>query len=202
LRVAFSAARARSALLGRADSRLANLDAALRLAAENNIVNALEFLLDLGVSPNPEQPEGESTPLMLACARGGRAARLLLERGAQPNPPGRALRPSGSALHVAIFSRHDDLVGPLIAAGADVRFARKSDGNTPLHCAADDGQSIVVQQLLAAGADVMVENSNGATPLAIVEQRFLREASRYASVRLALREANSLARSKQAGNAP
>jgi ankyrin repeat protein len=201
LRVALSAARVRSALLGKADSRLANLDAALRLAAENNIVNALEFLLDLGVSPNPEQSDGERTPLMSACERGGRAALLLLERGAHPNPPGWALRPSGSALHAAISSRHDDLVGPLIASGADVNFARKSDGNTPLHCAADDGRAIVVKQLLAAGADVLVENSNGDGALDIVEQRFLREASRYASVRLVLREAKRLAhaRSKQAG---
>ena len=77
-------------------------------------------------------------PLHLAAYFGQlEAARLLLERGADPN----AVAVNNSRvtpLHSAVSARHRDLAGLLLALGASANAVQKG-GWTPLHAAANDG---------------------------------------------------------------
>jgi len=56
----------------------------------------------------------------------------------------------------------------LLSTDATLLNARDADGSTPLHCAIWKGHRIVVEYLLANGADVNAQNNNehwGTTPL-------------------------------------
>jgi len=66
-------------------------------------------------------------------------------------------------LHSAVAGNHDDVVGTLLEAGADVN-ARQPHGWTPLHGAAMNGAAATVDRLLAAGADRHARNDDGVTP--------------------------------------
>jgi ankyrin repeat protein len=89
------------------------------------------------------------------------AARLLLERGADPD---------GGALHAAAGGGQRELVALLIAAGADVDRRDPETGRAPLHDAVagppEDAPEIV-GLLLSAGADVDATTSDGASALDI-----------------------------------
>mmetsp|Transcript_23828 Transcript_23828/g.58432 ORF Transcript_23828/g.58432 Transcript_23828/m.58432 type:complete len:158 (+) Transcript_23828:175-648(+) len=57
------------------------------------------------------------------------------------------------------------VVARLIAAGADVNKTRSGDGVAPLHLAAQNGYSEIVELLVAAGADVNTASARGNTAL-------------------------------------
>ena len=89
------------------------------------------------------------------------AARVLLAAGADVN--GRsdnalAVLP----LHSAVAGGHEDVVGVLVDAGADVN-ATQRHGWAPLHGAARNGSLASVERLLAAGADPAARNDDGTT---------------------------------------
>ena len=70
----------------------------------------------------------------------------------------------------AVNTGNEAAVKALVAAGADVKKARKGgwmDGWTPLYNAARKGHDMVVKALVAAGADVNQAVNNGETPLYI-----------------------------------
>ena len=69
--------------------------------------------------------------------------------------------PLSTPLHEAAESGDLAAVEALTASGADLE-ARDSDGQTPLHSAADPA---VVEALVAAGADVEARSTTGRTPL-------------------------------------
>jgi ankyrin repeat protein/serine/threonine protein kinase len=72
----------------------------------------------------------------------------------------------GTPLYWASRNGHSEVVGQLLAAGADVNQARTDTGTTPLYSASSNGHSEVVGQLLAAGADVnQATTDDGSTPL-------------------------------------
>jgi ankyrin repeat protein len=102
--------------------------------------------------------------LLSWAALGGaaRAARLLLERGADVN---------GGALHSAAAGVRLDLVRLLLAAGADVDRRDPDTGRCPLHTAvaadSDGDAAEIVRVLLAAGADVNATTHDGASALDI-----------------------------------
>ena len=76
------------------------------------------------------------------------------------------LSPSGySALHYAARNGRMDMVGLLLAAGADVAVATKAGGATALHRAAVQGHAHVVAALLDAGACPAAQDVRGATPV-------------------------------------
>jgi ankyrin repeat protein len=85
--------------------------------------------------------------------------------------PGQVLSRSSdglTALHYAAYNGYKDVVGFVLASGADVN-ARAKNGYwraaTPLHMAADGGHRDVSELLLANLADVNAQDSVGWTPL-------------------------------------
>jgi ankyrin repeat protein len=117
------------------------------------------------------------TPLHLAAASlRGWAARMLLERGADPNA---ANRRGASPLHYACDPRprssgvwdppaQVEMIGLLLDAGADVNATDRS-GVTPLHRSVRARSPAAVRQLLARGARVNAPTGRGTTPLQMVQ---------------------------------
>ena len=102
--------------------------------------------------------------LLAWAAYGGaaRAARLLLDRGADPD---------GGALQAAAAGRRLELVRLLLDAGAEVDRRDPDTGRTPLHTAVAAGSTgespEIVRLLLDAGADVDATTHDGASALDI-----------------------------------
>lgn len=101
---------------------------------------------------------GDETPLHTAARMGqAEAARLLLERGADPN-----VRDScrNTPLHAAAAYKDSELAGMLLAAGADVN-ARNEDGDTPLSLAERAGATDTAALLRAHGAKATSAAASG-----------------------------------------
>lgn len=96
------------------------------------------------------------------------AARLLLDRGAEVDAPGRGWM-TGTPLHSAASANHAGIARILVAAGADPN-ARQSGGWTPLHSAAQNGNAQIVALLLEHGADPTATNDEGASVLSLAEE--------------------------------
>ena len=95
------------------------------------------------------------------------AARLLLERGADPATYTRndfANQP----LHAAAAGRHLEVCRALLAAGADVN-ATQHGGYTPLHEAAGSGDVALAELFLSAGASPAALTEDGRTPAQVAE---------------------------------
>jgi ankyrin repeat protein len=154
---------------------------ALTEAATIGSAPIVNVLLKAGADPNFRNPEGE-TPLM-AAARSGHvdAAKVLLETGADIN----AKESFGgqSALMWAAAQSQPEMVKLLAAKGADLnargvvhQWERKviteprpkdmnKGGFTPLLYAAREGCVECVKNLIAAGADLNLEDPDRMTPL-------------------------------------
>ena len=111
--------------------------------------------------------DAATTPLLRAVQEGKlRAARFLLENGADVNKSSRGLAP----LHVAAQRGHLSMAELLIEHGADinqrsgVRMAN-GDGRTPLAMAAEQGFRTVAEMLLDKGADPNLPDEMDRTPL-------------------------------------
>ena len=114
----------------------------LFLAANETLSNAENFMGDRA--------------LERACENGANAViALLLATGADINHKNYL-----GKVPLAIAASHhpyQDIVKKLLDAGADPNIADK-DGQTPLHQAARCGNSMTIQHLIAAGADVNATN--------------------------------------------
>ncbi|MBX3577058.1 MAG: ankyrin repeat domain-containing protein [Rhizobiaceae bacterium] len=103
------------------------------------------------------------TPLMFAAGYGRvDAARLLLERGADP---ARRDVNRERALMRAAVKGHADVIELLLAAGEPADSADDPYGVSPLHAAALAGRVDAARVLLAAGADAGNRDQGGETPL-------------------------------------
>ncbi|MGJ4751752.1 ankyrin repeat domain-containing protein [Leptospira kmetyi] len=80
-----------------------------------------------------------------------------------------------SALHLAAYFGHLEIVKFLVASGADLSLTSKSKlsyGNTALHSAVATGKKAVVELLLEKGADAnALQNPGAITPLHIAASR-------------------------------
>jgi ankyrin repeat protein len=97
------------------------------------------------------------------------AVRVLLARGAEVDAFGRGWM-TGSALHSAVSRARSDVVGVLLAAGANANV-RQSAGWTPLHSAAHNGDLASVDLLLEAGADPAANNEEGRTVFDLAQEQ-------------------------------
>lgn len=122
-----------------------------------------EPLLDRGACPQAHTVGTGETPLHLA-ARFSRptAARRLLEAGANPNQPDRAGR---TPLHTAVAADAREVCQLLLASRQTTVDARTEDGTTPLMLAARLAVEDLVEELIAARADVGARDKRGKTAL-------------------------------------
>ncbi|KAM6511189.1 hypothetical protein FALCPG4_016192 [Fusarium falciforme] len=123
----------------------------LQAAANDHKDDVVQLLLEHRANPSHANADGE-TPLHLALTRPGglSTARLLVQAGADLNPPSRGR--CRSPLMRAVANGGKDTVRLLIKAGADVNFSLPS-GDSALQIAVDARDVKMVRVLLNAGAD-------------------------------------------------
>lgn len=93
---------------------------------------------------------------------------LCTGRGAGVNAGGVLVNKDSSndtPLLLALSSPRDEMIAPLIDAGAFIETRREKDGATALHLAAGRNTAAPAQVLLQAGADATLKNGEGQTPL-------------------------------------
>ena len=133
-------------------------------------------LLDAGEAVNAPNADGY-TPLGLAVHFGHlEEARLLLERGANPNVIGggeRAMMP----IHLALANGHKEIAVLLLEKGAEPDEPNGDDW-TPLHYVATSGDLETAQRLIKAGARTGYANKEGKTALEIAEDNGFGEVAR------------------------
>jgi ankyrin repeat protein len=126
----------------------------------------VDTLLELGANANGNDHRGD--PLLItAMSVGSRPASLaLIDAGADPN----ARDTTGkSVLSYAVYLKQPEIIAALVAKGADLD-APSEAGDTgnpapPIFMAIKSGNLAIVQQLVAAGANVNVLDQQGSTPL-------------------------------------
>lgn len=135
----------------------------LTQAAARNDVATVRHLLDAG---HTADEGGDPWTALIWAARSGSvdAMTVLLDAGADVNRPG----PTGddwdaTPLQHAILARQPAAARLLLDRGADAK--RGTGGLRPVFLAADDTDPAILELLLAHGADLHVEDDNGATPL-------------------------------------
>jgi ankyrin repeat protein len=169
---------------------------AITVAIMRDSADVVEWLLDLGMSPDIEDPEeGKQHPLHVAAYHDSlEIARLLLERGAQIDP--RETRYSSTPLWGAVWGQHKRIIDLLSPLSSDVwalafvgnveqlrkvlasepRLARsRGENETPLMwLPGDEDQAMEVAELfLAGGADPNVRNGQGQTAADLASVRGL-----------------------------
>ena len=134
------------------------LDAAVR--AGN--ASAVARLLEAGADPNAKDVLG-GTPLLTASWLGDASiVSLLLSHGADANAIHREA--GATALEYTVLKGRADLVQLLLAAGANVEKKYRG-GQTVLHLAAARSSVPVLDELIAAKADMAATDDLGNTPL-------------------------------------
>lgn len=141
-------------------------------AAESGDTNSLGQYLASGSNVNTPVVcyiYGHRTaPLLHIAARNGQtsAVDFLLKRGANPN-----LRDSSGStcLYRVVGAGDGPVFQMLLKAGADPNLRSSDYGWTPLILATVLSSTNMVRSLIAAGADVNLPDSGGATPLHYVE---------------------------------
>ena len=157
---------------------------ALFAATKYNRRAAVELLLDLGVSPNVESPEGERALHIAAYDDAVDVGELLIARGAEVDPIGRQYEntPLGGAMHcrstrmIALLARHSRSAWEVGYAGHVERLrelltekperARGYDGETLLMYLPTDDETKameVAKLLLEHGADPTIKDPQGST---------------------------------------
>ena len=130
-----------------------------------------EPLLEHGADPDVRKEDGET---LLHSASERQTAEILLEHGADPNIRNEDER---TPLYSASKSAHNiEVVRALLEGGADPSLGCSgsvlaTEGDTPLHAAAEGGNAEFVRALLEAGADPDLKNADGETPLHSVPER-------------------------------
>jgi hypothetical protein len=169
---------------------------AMAIAVMRDRADVVELLLDLGMSPDIEDHQGgRQRPLHVAAYNGAlRAAKLLIERGAQIDP--REARYESTPLWGAVWDQQQrmiDLLSPLSSdvwalgfignverlrkvLAAEPRLARsRGDNETPLMwLPADEDRAMeVAEMFLTGGADPNVRNVQGQTAADLASVRGL-----------------------------
>ncbi|AWP07922.1 putative ankyrin repeat and SOCS box protein 15 [Scophthalmus maximus] len=121
----------------------------LAVAAEHGHFHVTEILLNCGSRVNAQAFNGESVLLDAAGSGNTACIQLLLDNGANPNLPSIT---GNLPIHKAAYAGHYDALKMLIPL--TTKKAIKEAGQSPVHSAAEGGQSCCLQLLLAYGFDV------------------------------------------------
>ena len=133
----------------------------LILAAKGREIKIVTQLLDQGVNPNANNPDGMSVLAYMAGWGEADTVRMLIDKGANVNATSAGGRTS---LMVAAYSGQVSVVRALLDRGADVN-AKSLDGRTALMFAAQDGDVEIVRSLMDRRADVHARATDGWTAL-------------------------------------
>jgi ankyrin repeat protein len=177
---------------------------ALIEAARRDRADVIAFLLDLGVPIEVEAPDGDRALHHAAAHNALRAAKLLIERGAEVDPRERAYNgtPIGWAGHsdrpemldfLSQYSRnvwtlsfrgYVDRLREVLRDEPDRAKEVASSGETPLWWLPDDEARAmeIVELLLAHGADPAVRNAHGGTAADWALKRGMRDVARRLGV--------------------
>lgn len=134
------------------------------LVLQNQLL--IDTLLGLGANANANDHRGD--PLLITAMSVGSspACLALIAAGADPN----ARDTTGkSVLSYAVYLRQAEIIAALVAKGADLNAPSEAgDGGNPappIFMAIKSGDLAIVQQLVAAGANVNAVDQQGSTPL-------------------------------------
>ncbi|KAK4194345.1 ankyrin repeat-containing domain protein [Triangularia verruculosa] len=125
----------------------------LAMAASNGMDDCIKELIELGYSVN-----SCGALYQASCAGNLSTVNLLLELGEDVN--GWSTCKYGTAVHVASFKGHIDVLQRLMAAGADLGVVHPDYGS-PLELAAYGGQVACVRLLARAGVDINTGENEG-----------------------------------------
>lgn len=138
-------------------------ETALCNAAVRGNVPLCRLLLDSGAEVNVSNDFG-MTPLMWASRQDVvHVATLLIAHGADVNLRNER---GESALALAVDNGNAEMVDVLLKGGARIDFRDENEGRTPLHTAALEGYTDVVERLLNRGAYLESRDNSNGTPLA------------------------------------
>lgn len=108
-------------------------------------------------------------PLILASQQGrGDVLRFLIEQNAALDVVDQY---ANNALWAACYADNSDCIGALVDAGVDINYQNSASGATALMYAASSGREVVVEQLLAAGADPALKSHDDFTALDLASTR-------------------------------
>jgi ankyrin repeat protein len=152
----------------------------LHCAVEADRIAVAERLINVGADVNVMSRDRNSlTPLSAGIwaerPNAIAAVRLLLSRGADPNLTGGA-SPLHDATQMQDATARCEIVKLLLESGADPNVRIDWDGQTPLHWllgndCPEDTNIEPARLLLAAGADPLLRDAAGLTPIAAAERK-------------------------------
>ena len=139
----------------------------LSIGASRGWVESMQLLLDHGADIN-QLSQGKSPIYIAVKQKQLEAVECLIARGADLN----IVNESGkTALGIAFFVEHQQLIWLLMKHGADLYAPMNANRDTPLHMAAAKGYLKMVDFLLSRNANPNAVNQKGNTPLHRAVQR-------------------------------
>ncbi len=148
---------------------------ALRKAAFDGQNEKVRLILDKGVKTDAPDPDGRTALMMAAFNGHTETIRLLRDRGAIIDTRDAMGR---TALMYAASGPYLETVRLLLEKSADVNRRDTEEDFTALMFATAEGQSGVIQVLLAHGADTKVTDKDGDTALDFAEKNGHQEAAK------------------------
>ena len=143
---------------------------ALHAAAVKDHVDIIELLLTNGADINAECDTG-ATPLVLAAENGKlEALKFILQHKDKIVNVEAKGAGGGTALHVAAYGGHSEIIELLLANGVDVN-ATDDDSDTPLSLAVIKRQHKAIKLLLQEGANKYLQNNDGADAWILAKER-------------------------------
>ena len=126
----------------------------------------VDTLLGMGANANANDHRGDPLIITAMSVGSGPATMALIDAGANPN----ARDTTGkSVLSYAVYLKQPEIIAALVAKGADVNAPSEAGdgGNSgpPIFMAIKAGPLALVQQLIAAGANVNALDGQDSTPL-------------------------------------